>query len=109
MPLVEGPAAAVLSAQANGSAVLYQAGEGEGFSHAVVHRSFADAHFGALLEQLLYFGMNRKCSRVSRQPFGELRQRVCRDGSFEYVLRLMAAPKECAPVIRQLTQQGFFA
>jgi hypothetical protein len=82
MPLVEGTAAAVLPTQANGSAVLYQAGEGEGFGHAVVHRSFADAHFGALLEQLLYFGMNMKVSRVSGQVFGELRQLVCRDGSF---------------------------
>src|SRR5260370_2773079 len=109
VPLIEGPAAAVLSTQANWSTVLYQAGEGEGFGHAVVHRFFADTHLGALLEQLLYFGMNVKIRRISRQPFGELRQLVRGDRSFYFVLRFMAAAKKCAPVIGQLTQQRFLA
>ncbi len=73
MPLVESSSTAVLPAQPDWGAVLDQAGEGESFGHAVIHRAFSRTHFGALLQQLFYFGMNVKISRIGRQPFRELK------------------------------------
>src|SRR5713101_9593365 len=108
VPLVEGAAATVLPAQADWSAVLDQTGEGESFRHPVVHWTFAGAHFRALLEQLLYFGMNVKVRGIRSQPLGELMQLLKRHSSFYFVLRLVTAPKECVPIIRQLPQAGFF-
>ena len=56
--LVEGAAAAVLSAEADGRALQGERSEGQRFGHAVVERRLAVAHLVALLEQLLDFRMD---------------------------------------------------
>ena len=48
-----------------------QAGEGQGFGHAIVDGAFAGTHFGALLEELLHLGMDVEVFRVSSQSAGE--------------------------------------
>ncbi len=68
MPLVEGAAAAILSAESYRSSGLDQACERQRFRHAVIHRAFTRAHFRALLQQLLDLGMNVKALRKRGQP-----------------------------------------
>ena len=70
--LVEGAAAGVLAGEANRDAGFYQAGKGESFGHAVIDWAFARAHFGALFEKLLHFGMNVEAFGISGEVSGEL-------------------------------------
>ena len=89
--LVEGAAAAILSAHADGNAGLNQSSEGQRFGHAVVHRAFACAHLGPLFEQLFHLGMDMESS-------GEVvtRAEISRSSSaetpvFNFILRLVSS------------------
>jgi len=52
--LVESTAAGILTAEDELECRLSQAGEGEGFGHAVVHGALTCAHFSALFQQFLH-------------------------------------------------------
>ena len=65
--LVEGAAAGVLSAESHRNPVPYQAAESQRFRHAVVERTLARAHLGALLQQLFNLGMDVEASRIRGQ------------------------------------------
>ncbi len=56
--LIESAAAAVLSGEADGSALLEQRAERESFGHAVIERALALRHFEALFEKFFNFRMN---------------------------------------------------
>ena len=68
--LVESAAAGVLSGEADVGAGFHQAGEGQGFGHAVVDRALAGAHLGALFEQLLHLRMNVEACGIGGQRGG---------------------------------------
>src|SRR5271170_2589436 len=69
--LVERAAASVLSAKAYGNAGLHQTSKRERFGHAVIDGAFARAHLGALLQQLLNFGMNVEARGIRSQASRE--------------------------------------
>ena len=74
VPLIEGAAAAVLTAQPNGSALQRQRTEGQRFGHAEVERTLAIAHLAALLQQLLHLGMDVEVFGIFHQAIGDLVQ-----------------------------------
>src|SRR5580700_12049152 len=70
--LIECTATGILTRKADWNTVLDQARKGESFGHAVVHCSFASAHLGALLEQLLHLGTNVESFRVRAEAMTQL-------------------------------------
>ena len=73
MAMIEGAAAAVLSAHAHRHSLRDQAGEGQGLGHAVIQRAPATGHLLPLLEQRRHLGMNVETLRVLAEPLAQMR------------------------------------
>ncbi len=70
MALIEGSAARILAGQANRNAGFHNAREGQRLGHAVVDFALPCPHFGALLEQFFYFGMDMETLGIGGKPMG---------------------------------------
>src|ERR1700741_4692467 len=96
--LVESSAARILAAEANRNSDFHETGKGQCLSHAVINRTLTGSHLGALLEELLNFGMDMKRRWKGGQLVGDLAQFFTGEAGVQFELRLVASAFEIGPV-----------
>ncbi len=103
VPLVEGAAAAVLPAEANGHALRRQRAEGQRLGHTEIQRTLAISHLVPLLQQLLHLGMDVEVFGIFHQAIGDFTNALGGESGIDFVFRLPLAAMERRPVGRQLS------
>src|ERR1700693_2836156 len=98
MALVESAPAGVLARESNRDARFHQAAESKSFGHTVIHGAFARSHLCALLEQLLYLGMNMETIWIGSQAVRKRGQLFFRQSGFHFELWLVKTAVVLIPI-----------
>ena len=98
MAVIESTPAAVLPREPYGHAGGQQRRKSQRFSHAVVDRQLARPHFLALLQQLLYLGMDGKFFGISSELLRELLQSLFGHRSGNLISGVITAANIFVPI-----------
>ena len=85
-----------------------QRSERQRFRHSVIHGALAMPHFGALLEQLFHFRMDRKIRRIAGQQIRNLSELLGRDSRVHFIGAVVAAALVWRPIRGQPAQARLF-
>src|SRR5580693_10719415 len=100
MPLIEGAATAILSAETDRNSFHRKRSQRQRLSHAKVQWPLAVAHLPALLQQLLHLGVDMEILGVFHQSVSDLVQRLSRQTGINFIRRVVRAAVKRSPITR---------